>query len=64
MQRLEVSFAIRLLYGSLGVKGLIYFSKKSLHDSNRLAAHHEDYQPYTKSIWYSHAFMLTSCIFF
>ena len=44
MQRLEVSGAVRPIYGSLGVKRLttVYFVNQPLHVSGIFAAHHQE----------------------
>jgi len=66
MQRLEVSGAVRPLYGSLGVKGLAnkmhyfvltYFNNKPLRVSSKLTAHNQEDQLCINSYWYSHVFM-------
>ena len=61
MQRLEVSGAVRPLYGSLGVKGLMHkilFYNKFiiwLYMFRALCAHHQEVKIALYSIWYHHS---------
>ena len=50
MQRLEVSGAVRPIYGSLGVKRLIYLSISTCF--GRLRAHHQEKQMCLCDTWY------------
>jgi len=60
MQRLEVSGAVRPLYVSLGVKGLMYkflFYNRFiifLYMFLALCAHHQEVKIVLYSIWYRH----------
>ena len=64
MQRLEVSGAVRLIYKSLGVKGLIsqiYFWNKTLHVSDSSSVRHQESSTVHTAVVYVLQVMLTAC---
>ena len=64
MQRLEVSGAVRPMYGSLGIKRLTNLMRKflfynkftiCLYMFRALCAHHQEVKIILYSIWYRHS---------